>query len=141
MILTRSHLLLHRSNTSFGHTAQFAGSCIGVILIVMALEFIRRSQREYDRYIIRQWRQSQKQTSSPSSISAAENGPTKTQITTATEVQQTNSWISPLTFRPSLLQQAIRSAFYMVQFGLAYLVMLLAMYYNGESVPCSVPLR
>jgi copper transporter 1 len=34
-------------------------------------------------------------------------------------------------FRPSLLQQSIRALFHMCQFALAYLIMLLAMYYNG----------
>ncbi|OKL57534.1 hypothetical protein UA08_07096 [Talaromyces atroroseus] len=30
----------------------FAGSCIGVILLVMCLEFLRRLSKEYDRYIL-----------------------------------------------------------------------------------------
>jgi copper transporter 1 len=30
----------------------FAGSCIGVILLVMFLEFLRRLGKEYDRYIL-----------------------------------------------------------------------------------------
>ena len=36
-------------------------------------------------------------------------------------------------FSPSTLQQAIRAAIHVVQFGVAYFVMLLAMYYNGKS--------
>jgi len=32
---------------------------------------------------------------------------------------------------PTFLQQAIRATFYMVQFGAGYMLMLLAMYYNG----------
>src|SRR4051812_39194195 len=35
----------------------FAGSCIGVILLVMALEFLRRSVTEYDRYLARAHRE------------------------------------------------------------------------------------
>ena len=31
----------------------FAGSCIGVVLLVMSLEFLRRAQREFDRYLAR----------------------------------------------------------------------------------------
>ena len=34
-------------------------------------------------------------------------------------------------FRPSIFQQIIRASLHMVQFGVAYFVMLLAMYYNG----------
>ncbi|KAH8147703.1 uncharacterized protein LAJ45_08168 [Morchella importuna] len=64
-------------------TAMFAGSCIGVFLLVLLLEFLRRAQREYDRYI-----------------------------------------------------QAIRAGIYMLQFGLAYFIMLLAMYYNGYFIIC-----
>ena len=34
----------------------FAGSCIGVICLVMCLEALRRLQREYDAYLVRQYR-------------------------------------------------------------------------------------
>jgi len=33
--------------------AQFAGSCIGVFLLVLAIELVRRAQREYDRRLTR----------------------------------------------------------------------------------------
>ena len=33
--------------------------------------------------------------------------------------------------RPTLVQQLIRSLFYVAQFGAGYMMMLLAMYYNG----------
>lgn len=36
----------------------FAGSCIGVILLVISLEFFRRLSNEYDRYILQQFKQS-----------------------------------------------------------------------------------
>lgn len=35
----------------------FAGSCIGVILLVMSLELLRRLGKEYDRYILREYQQ------------------------------------------------------------------------------------
>lgn len=34
----------------------FAGTCIGVILLVISLELVRRAHREYDAWIFRQWR-------------------------------------------------------------------------------------
>lgn len=39
-------------------------------------------------------------------------------------------------FRPSVVQQAIRSLLHMLQFAVAYFVMLLAMYYNGYMIIC-----
>jgi copper transporter 1 len=34
-------------------------------------------------------------------------------------------------FRPNLFQQTIRALLHMMQFAVAYFIMLLAMYYNG----------
>lgn len=34
----------------------FAGSCIGVVLLVVTLELLRRAGKEYDRYLVRQHR-------------------------------------------------------------------------------------
>jgi copper transporter 1 len=39
-------------------------------------------------------------------------------------------------FRPSILQQAMRALLHMLQFAVAYFVMLLAMYYNGYIIIC-----
>jgi copper transporter 1 len=41
-------------------------------------------------------------------------------------------------FRPNIFQQAIRALFHVVQFPIAYFVMLLAMYYNGYIVICII---
>ena len=38
---------------------------------------------------------------------------------------------TPSTFRPTVLQQAVRATLHMTQFAVAYFIMLLAMYYNG----------
>jgi solute carrier family 31 (copper transporter), member 1 len=106
--------------------AQFAGSCIGVILLVVFLEFLRRSSKEYDAFILRKYisSHSSRSESKRSSADSASlfNAPTSTTITTISATR---------TFRPSLLQQAIRSLLHMLQFAVAYLIMLLAMYYNG----------
>src|SRR5690606_32294024 len=103
--------------------AQFAGSCIGVILIAILLEFVRRAQREYDRAIVRQWEAQRASASTRSSAAASEEGPAHSGA-----LVMGKSLVTPLTFRPTFLQQAIRAAFYVVQFWAAYLIMLLAMY-------------
>lgn len=82
-------------------TSVFAGSCIGVLLLVMSLELIRRSVKEYDRFLVRQHfaaHIAQKTTGSPVPAAAS--------------------------FRPTIFQQAIRALLHMVQFAVAYFVML-----------------
>lgn len=91
----------------------FAGSCIGVILLVMALELVRRGQREYERYI------SQRNGGLGSPGVRPDGGAKET--TGTSEVIQVGpggllSWERGP--RPSFVQQLIRSAIYMVQFGM-----------------------
>ncbi|KAK0609241.1 Ctr copper transporter [Immersiella caudata] len=91
-------------------TGMFAGSCIGVILLVMSLEFLRRSVKEFDRFLLRKH---------------AETGA-----------------LSPVGgYRPKIWEQAVRAFLHMVQFAVAYFIMLqvnleLAMYYNGYIIIC-----
>lgn len=99
----------------------FAGTCIGVILLVIALEFIRRTQREYDAYIVRQWKSSS--TTLQPDRSESESSISKQPLATLVIPLQRRAGV----FQPSILQQAIRSLLYMAQFGVGYFVMLLAM--------------
>lgn len=99
----------------------FAGSCIGVILLVIGLEFIRRVQREYDGYIVRQWKSSLTEAQAERSESGGST--TKQPLTTVVVPLQSQT----RGFKPSVLQQMIRSLLFMVQFGVGYFVMLLAM--------------
>ncbi|KAJ5758452.1 hypothetical protein N7520_005608, partial [Penicillium odoratum] len=96
----------------------FAGSCIGVIFLVICLEFLRRLGKEYDRFLSRQHELAVANTESESSVEAfcPKN--------------------RPLTFTPSILQQSIRALLHMAQFAVAYIVMLLAMYFNGYIIIC-----
>lgn len=96
----------------------FAGSCIGVILLVMCLEMLRRAVKEYDRYLIRT--HYSKFTDAASSDSGKD----------APACQPIPA------FRPNVFQQAIRALLHMMQFAVAYFVMLLAMYYNGYIIFC-----
>ena len=106
----------------------FAGSCIGVILLVIALEALRRAGKEYDRYIVAQHLASINSTTSDGSSAASGNSKTPVTTTRCTPTVQN--------FRPSVVQQAIRSLLHMLQFAVAYFVMLLAMYYNGYIIIC-----
>nr|KMM66561.1 high affinity copper transporter [Coccidioides posadasii RMSCC 3488] len=107
----------------------FAGSCIGVVLLVMCLEFLRRLGHEYDRYLAGQ----------PSIFSrrlpTGHNTPPKGVAATAgVTVPQPGFAARPR--RRTLLEHTLRSLLHMVQFGVAYFVMLLAMYYNGYFIIC-----
>lgn len=84
----------------------FAGSCIGVIFLVISLEFLRRLGKEYDRFLLRQHKLCVTNTDAESSTEAfCPKG-------------------SPLAFTPSVLQQSIRALLHMAQFAVAYIVML-----------------
>jgi copper transporter 1 len=105
-------------------SGQFAGSCIGVILLVMSLEFLRRASWEYDRYITLQAQCKQQQLESTNPSPSA---------STRKDIALVAVGIVPGAgkFRPNLFQQAIRALLHMMQFAVAYFIMLLAMYYNG----------
>lgn len=99
------------------NNGMFAATCIGVILLVVLVvlvEFFRRLGKEYDAFILRQFQRE----SSKRYIDG-------------------NSFGSQLvTFRATLLQQSTRAALHAVTFGGAYILMLLAMYFNGYIIIC-----
>ncbi|KAF2798813.1 Ctr copper transporter [Melanomma pulvis-pyrius CBS 109.77] len=97
----------------------FAASCIGVALLVVCLEFMRRLGKEHDAYLLRQF---QRNLHSRRTAEAAEANCCSSPV--ALEPQYA-------TFRATPLQQLIRAVIHGVTLGLAYIVMLLAMYYNG----------
>ncbi|KAF4546840.1 Ctr copper transporter-like protein 2 [Elsinoe fawcettii] len=124
-------------------TSMFAGSCIGVILLVMSLEFLRRVGRAYDQYIFstnktfsfRQPTQVFAKTSgSPSSGSLSDGNKDGTTATATGEYA--TACASKRTIRPTIVQQLIRAFIHMLQFAVAYFIMLLAMYYNGYLIIC-----
>ncbi|KAF5008520.1 hypothetical protein FDECE_5220 [Fusarium decemcellulare] len=105
----------------------FAGSCIGVILLVMSLELLRRSVKEWDRYLLRQ------HASNFEASAVHSNGTDSPKAVNSTAAVA----CAPLPpFRPNIWQQAIRALLHMMQFAVAYFVMLLAMYYNGYIIIC-----
>ena len=111
----------------------FAGSCIGVIFLVIALEFLRRGQREFDAYL--------RKTNSPSTIERvnSDSEHSNTGLSKSDNIQVRalgNRRLGPLTGGSGLKvwQHVIRSFLYMLQFAVGYFIMLLAMYYNGTSL-------
>ncbi|KAI5365852.1 putative Ctr copper transporter [Septoria linicola] len=108
----------------------FAGSCIGVILLVMILEALRRGAKEYDAYLIRKRVGSAPSNpANESQSSGSDLGKHATATTMAVPPRQIN-------FRPTILEQLVRALLHMLQFAVAYFVMLLAMYYNGYIIIC-----
>ncbi|KAL4998812.1 Ctr copper transporter [Aspergillus recurvatus] len=135
----------------------FAGSCIGVICLVVVLEFLRRVAREYDAFIIHRAQMraqylapsAQTQAGAASTSPASEsdsaidigNNGTGTQKTTASRKLAPAAAAgagpaAPFRVRPSLIEQVIRALLHMLQFAVAYFVMLLAMYFNGYIIIC-----
>jgi copper transporter 1 len=103
----------------------------------MSLEFLRRVGREYDHYIIAQaqrQRQLQDTTLAPDSHSERSGGSTKGAAMRIGNGPTTNA----RKFRPGVSQQCVRALIHMLQFGVAYIVMLLAMYYNGYIFFCII---
>lgn len=111
----------------------FAGSCIGVVLLVILLEFLRRAGKEYDRYIVAQHTRTIASVGATNSSASSDNGNGKT---AATSSAAACAPVVDTKFRPTILQQAIRALLHMFQFAVAYFVMLLAMYYNGYFIIC-----
>ncbi len=100
----------------------FAGSCIGVILLVVVLELLRRLGREYDEWILRGF--AARFQNSSQATSNGEYGRAKLVAGRA------------VVFRATVLQQLTRAVIHAVTFGVAYIIMLLAMYYNGYIIIC-----
>lgn len=115
------------------NNGMFAATCIGVILMVVALEFLRRLGKEYDALILRQF---QRHVAAQESRAAAKKEAPEPVSCCAPppdddEVEAAKPGPRTITFRATPLQQLIRSVIHAVTFGLAYIVMLLAMYFNG----------
>lgn len=117
-----------------------AGSCIGVICLVVALEALRRAAREYDAYISRgalaaASAGAQPLTSAGASMAHDSDSDRKNPLAACdggTPGRKVNA------FTPNLFQQLVRALLHMLQFAVAYIIMLLAMYFNGYIIVCIV---
>ncbi|KAJ6259158.1 Copper Transporter integral membrane protein that functions in high affinity copper transport [Drechslerella dactyloides] len=105
-----------------------------VVLLVIALELVRRMQREYDRHIIRHAHLHSSQVAIVADAEAAAsnqkladdgsvNSPVKVAIGAFnTAPSRLARFLRPFSFRPSLVQQIVRGLLYMVQFAGAYVI-------------------
>lgn len=144
-----------------GSNGAFAASCIGTILLVIILEALRRVGKEYDDWIARgfQARAAQARlglaSSGPSgaaasSSSSATGNPTKGPTATVTPASAAWKRLGgaggagavgngrTVVFRASPLQQVLRAVIHAAALGLAYIVMLLVMSYNGYIIICVI---
>ncbi|KAK0657742.1 Ctr copper transporter family-domain-containing protein [Cercophora newfieldiana] len=103
------------------NAGMFAGSCIGVILLVMLLELLRRTVKEYDRYLLR------KDLARQATTAAGDS---------ANIIPKDGVIPARVGYKPTILEQAVRALLHTCQFAVAYFVMLLAMYYNGYIIIC-----
>lgn len=119
----------------------FAGSCIGVIGLVMSLEFLRRLGKEYDRWLLglhaaAAVRSVAVPIPGPGAGTAGVSGVSDGDSSSGKGLGVVSGGQTRADFRPSLRQQVIRAALHMLQFAVAYFVMLLAMSYNGYIIIC-----
>ncbi|KAL2000683.1 hypothetical protein VTN02DRAFT_2765 [Thermoascus thermophilus] len=136
-----SFISKHWHITSHG---MFGGSCIGVICLVVVLEFLRRVAREYDAYIVRRARvRRQIAAASAAALAAGSSSgsgdgtpPSKKDEGAHPALFATAGGVDHGPVRPTLLEQLVRAVLHMAQFAVAYFVMLLAMYYNGYIIIC-----
>ena len=116
----------------------------------MSLAFLRRLHRTYDAAIVRgSMRRGRGVVASAGSAKDGSRGnklgSAKGDVFESGEIEVHNHTSEELLpgvverrvrSRPSLLQQAVRAALHMVEFAVAYFIMLLAMYYNGYIIIC-----
>ncbi|KAL2158101.1 hypothetical protein VTH06DRAFT_4669 [Thermothelomyces fergusii] len=108
----------------------FAGSCIGVVMLVVVLEMLRRAVKEYDRFLIN------KHLRSAAAAAAKATPPPKTASDDGASSPPHCPAVVRQGYRPNVFEQAVRALLHMLQFAVAYFIMLLAMYYNGYIIIC-----
>ncbi|KAK9722933.1 copper transpport protein [Basidiobolus ranarum] len=99
-------------------------SCLGIILIAIVHEYIRRVARQFDRSIATQ---NYKYTSAINNSS----GPEKIEISSFGENENHDSQIVREPAQIAWLQQICRSLLYMLQALISYSLMLVFMTFNG----------
>ncbi|KAK4034561.1 copper transport protein CTR3 [Parachaetomium inaequale] len=115
----------------------FAATCIGVILMVVVLEGLRRLGKEYDEHIQRDFAARVALIASAPVTAVAGSSSASAGACPAGGVRNGEAQApQTVTFRASPLQQFVRAVIHAATFGLAYIVMLLAMYYNGYIIIC-----
>lgn len=118
----------------------FAACCIGVLCLAVSFEALGRVGQKYDKYILRQFQYAPIPSSDleeyfdgrislkddEKNIDVQLDGKPLRRIPSPGLYLNTGGH-----FRPNLVQQVIRAGIYMIRFGVAYFIMLLAMNLNG----------
>ncbi len=121
-------------------TATFAGPCVGVICPVVSLELLRRLQRAYERYLMRQAKVLRISAERFEDVPSSSGSGSPRSNTLNKDFSDVNARAAPLTgtvtntastpqhhSRLSVPQQAIGALMHVIQFAVVYFIMLLAM--------------
>ena len=104
-------------------TAQFAASCLGVIVLAMSLQLLRRLTKEYDSRLLKHHQRRIEHVKSNSSETSDDMRRSGSSISVKmTQLMQRGS--DPTRFRPNLVEQLTRALMHVGQFIVAYFVML-----------------
>jgi len=103
------------------NNGMFAATCIGIILLVILVEAFRRLGKEYDTFLTRQFQRQ-------AAVLAAKKD---NNCVTRAELVGLG-----LRFRVTPLQQFVMAVIYALAFAGAYIIMLLAMYFNVYVIIC-----
>ncbi|KAJ2974050.1 hypothetical protein NQ176_g6253 [Zarea fungicola] len=98
------------------NNGMFAATCIGIVLLVVLVEFCRRMGKQFDELLYRQFQRQ----------AAIQRDALVSEGTSGDFVAAPRA----LTLRATPLQQLIRAVIHAITFAAAYIVMLLAMYFN-----------
>ncbi|MCJ1263483.1 Copper Transporter integral membrane protein that functions in high affinity copper transport [Lobaria immixta] len=122
----------------------FTAFCTGVLCLAASFEALGRMSQKYDKHIFRQFQYAPIPSSDDGENHSNDEDPSNVAGDSATEdkvllngkpLRRFPSPVSYLNtkghFRPNMAQQGIRAGIYMVRFGVAYFIMLLAMNLNG----------
>lgn len=109
-----------------------AASCIGVALLVVVLEVLRLMTKRLDAVILAQMRRRGTAILAASPASHSVSGEQYSdKAAVACPAASARPARRKLVMRVSPVQQVLRAVIHAVTFGVAYIVMLLAMYFNG----------
>lgn len=113
----------------------FAGSCIGVFFLVVALQWLHRFCRELDAALAAKHRRRTQVLLHASSSEEEIAAITKDSYSSPYVTTLSHSWLFGTTLSsgvvPTLPEHLLRSALYTIEWGVSYIIMLLFMYYNG----------
>lgn len=107
----------------------FFGTCFFAFSLVLVLEFLRRGQRQFDRYL------RSKATAQPQGYCVPEDIEEKLLVNGGAESVVPVDWSRKVDLMMMMLEQFARGVIHTVQFGVSYCIMLMFMYSNGTNSP------